>query len=74
MPMIVPTIITYQAGDELKAELVAKEFPGAITRLATSSQFTDIVVTIGKTFANPTPSGSATAKTTAKPTVIGSCP
>jgi LCP family protein required for cell wall assembly len=71
---IVPTVITYQAGEELKAELVAKEFPGAITRLATSSQFTDIIVTIGKSTANPPPSGSATPKTTAKPTVIGSCP
>jgi LCP family protein required for cell wall assembly len=70
---IVTTVITYQAGDELKAELVAKEFPGAVTRLATTTQFTDIVVTIGTTFVTPTPSGSPTPKTTAKPTVIGSC-
>jgi LCP family protein required for cell wall assembly len=71
---IVQTIITYQAGDELKAELVAKQFPGAVTKLATSSQFTDIVVVLGKSLTTPVPSGSATAQSTAKPAVIGSCP
>jgi LCP family protein required for cell wall assembly len=70
----VTTVITYQPGDELKAELVANNFPGAITKLATSSQFTDVVVTIGSNFAAPTPSGSASAKNTTKPSVIGSCP
>jgi LCP family protein required for cell wall assembly len=71
---ILPTVITYQAGDELKAELVAKEFPGAITKLATTSQLTDIVVTIGQSFTNPKAGGSTTPKTTAKPTTISSCP
>lgn len=71
---ITPTVITYQAGDELKAELVAKQFPGATVKLATSSQFTDIVVTLGRTFGAPAASGSATPKSTAKPAVIGSCP
>jgi len=71
---VVTTVITYQPGDELKAELVAKEFPGAVAKVGTSSQFTDIVVSIGSSFVKPSPSGSATAKATAKPTVIGSCP
>jgi len=70
----VATVITYQAGDELKAELVAKQFPGAVTKLATSSQLTDIVVTLGQSLTAPAPSGSTTPKSTAKPSVIGSCP
>ena len=69
---ITPTVITYQAGDELKAELVAKEFPGATVKLATSSQFTDIVVTLGRSYGAP--AASPTAKGTAKPAAIGSCP
>ena len=69
---ITPTVITYQAGDELKAELIAKEFPGATVKLATSSQFTDIVVTLGRSYGAP--SASPTAKATAKHAVIGSCP
>jgi LCP family protein required for cell wall assembly len=71
---ITPTIITYQAGDELKAELVAKEFPTATLKLATRPQSTDIIVTLGRSFANPAPAGSKTAKPTAKPAVVGSCP
>jgi len=69
---ITPTVITYQAGDELKAELVAKEFPGATVKLATSSQLTDIVVTLGRSYGAS--AASPTAKATAKPAVIGSCP
>jgi len=69
---ITPTVITYQAGDELKAELVAKEFPGATVKLGTSSQFTDIVVTLGRSYGAP--AASPTAKGTAKPAAIGSCP
>jgi LCP family protein required for cell wall assembly len=67
------TVITYQAGDELKAELVAKQFPGAVTKVATGSQFTDVVVSIGKSFANPSASATATAKSTAKPALVSSC-
>ncbi|HJT37843.1 MAG TPA: LCP family protein, partial [Actinomycetota bacterium] len=70
---ITPTIITYQAGGELKAELVAIQFPGATLRLATSSQFTDIVVTLGHNAAAPAPSGSATAKSAPKPSTVGLC-
>ena len=69
----VTTVITYQAGDELKAELVAKEFPGVITRLATASQFTDVVVSLGSSFLHPS-SASAAPKATAKASVVGSCP
>ncbi|TMK80994.1 MAG: LytR family transcriptional regulator [Actinobacteria bacterium] len=65
---ITPTVITYQAGDELKAELIAKEFPGATVKLATSSQFTDIVVTLGRSYVAP--AASPTAKGTAKPAAI----
>jgi hypothetical protein len=70
----VTTVITYQPGEELKAELVAKEFPGAVAKVGSSSQFTDIVVSIGSNFGKPSPSGSATAKNTAKPALVGSCP
>jgi LCP family protein required for cell wall assembly len=69
----VTTVITYQPGEELKAELVAKEFPGAVVKIGSSSQFTDIVVSIGSNFGKPSPSGSATAKSTVKP-LVGSCP
>ncbi|HLW15857.1 MAG TPA: LCP family protein [Actinomycetota bacterium] len=70
---ITPTVITYQAGDELKAELVAKQFPGAILKPGTSSQSTDIIVTIGRSFGAPAASGSATPKTTSSPSAVGSC-
>lgn len=70
---ITPTVITYQAGDELKAELAAKEFPGATVKLATDSQFTDVVVTLGTSYGVPTPSGSATPKSTAAPAAFSSC-
>jgi len=66
----VTTVITYQPGEELKAELVAKQFPGAILKIGTGSQFTDIVVSIGSSFGKPSPSSSASAK----PAVVGSCP
>jgi hypothetical protein len=69
---VVTTIITYQPGEELKAELVAKEFPGAVVKIGSGSQFTDIVVSIGSSFLTPSP--SASAKATAKPAVVGSCP
>jgi LCP family protein required for cell wall assembly len=71
---VATTIITYQPGEELKAELVAKEFPGAIAKIGSGSQFTDIVVSIGSSFLTPSPSGSSSAKATAKPAVVGSCP
>ena len=70
---ITPTIITYQAGDELKAELAAKEFPGATVKLATDSQFTDVVVTLGRSYGAPTASGSATPKATKAPAAFSSC-
>jgi LCP family protein required for cell wall assembly len=66
----VTTVISYQPGEELKAELVAKEFPGAVLKVGSSSQFTDIVVSIGSNFGKPSPSGSAAAK----PALVGSCP
>jgi LCP family protein required for cell wall assembly len=70
---ITPTVITYQAGDELKAELAAKEFPGATVRLATDTQSTDIVVTLGRSYGATTASGSATPKSTGAPAVFSSC-
>ena len=70
---ITPTVITYQAGDELKAELVAKQFPGATVKLATSSQLTDIIVTLGRSFGAPVPSGSPTPKSTGAPAAFSSC-
>ncbi|MGZ4144642.1 MAG: LCP family protein [Actinomycetota bacterium] len=72
---ITPTVITYQVGGELKAELVAKQFPGATVRLVTASQTTDIVVTLGTSFVNPSPSASASPKTsTSESGLIRSCP
>jgi LCP family protein required for cell wall assembly len=70
---ITPTVITYQAGDELKAELVAKEFPGATLQPGRSGQLTDIIVTIGRSFGATAPSGSAAPKPTASASVVGSC-
>jgi hypothetical protein len=70
---ITPTVITYQAGDELKAELAAKEFPGATVKLATDTQFTDVVVTLGRSYGAPTASGSATPKATKAPAAFSSC-
>jgi len=70
---ITPTLITYQAGDELKAELVAKQFPGATVKLATSSQFTDIVVTLGRSYGTPAASSSATSKPSSTSAAINSC-
>lgn len=71
---ITPTLITYQAGDELKAELVAKQFPGATVKLATRTQYSDIVVTLGRSFGAPAPSGSAKPKAASAPALVSSCP
>lgn len=56
------TTITYQAGAELKADLVAKHFKGAIKRRANGVQTADVVVTLGAD--RIVPSGSPTPKQT----------
>jgi len=73
--VVANTIITYAPGAELKAELIAKLFPGATLRVGTSSQFSDIILTLGGSFVQPAASGSAKASSAPKSTpVVGSCP
>lgn len=62
------TAITYAAGDELKAELVRKQYPGAQVKVAVGSQSVDVVVTIGTDFLKPPPSPGAKAPPTKRPT------
>jgi LCP family protein required for cell wall assembly len=67
------TVITYSPGAELKAQLIAKLYPGAKLRVATRDQATDIVLSLGISFTRPAPSGSAAPKPTV-PTTISECP
>ncbi|MFA5891022.1 MAG: LCP family protein [Actinomycetota bacterium] len=62
------TVITYVVGDELKAELVRKQYPGSQVKIATSSQSVDVVVTIGTNFLKPPPSPGAKPPPSKRPT------
>lgn len=53
------TVITYNPDAALKVRLVARQYPGAVIKPATKQQLADVVVLIGKKFAQQQAAASA---------------
>ncbi|HVL32789.1 MAG TPA: LCP family protein, partial [Actinomycetota bacterium] len=62
------TVITFNPDAELKAQLLKKLYPKAVTKVATRNQVADVVVLIGSHHLRATPAPSGTASPKADPT------